>query len=121
MKTCAIKGGDFEIVLWAHHARGLEAEDASGIVGVVGVNVGRAAGDEKGDSTADFDGLIVEDPGHGAIDTEDGFVVFAMDMGNGVAGEGRNGEFKEIESAVGFVSSFEKSDAHLADADCLVH
>jgi hypothetical protein len=88
MTAVAIEGGDFEVILGTHYAGGLEAEDAGRGVHVVGVGVGCAAGDEKGDAAADFAGFVVEGPGHGAIDAEDSFVVFAMEVRKRDASEG---------------------------------
>jgi hypothetical protein len=121
MLVFEIEGGDFEVVLGAEDAGGLEAQDAGGEVRAVGVGVGRAAWDEEGNAAADLSGGVAESPGHDAIDAEDRLVVFAMNMGKGDAGEGRDGEFEQIEGATGFVAGLKEGDAHLADADRFVH
>jgi hypothetical protein len=121
MPVLEIEGGDLQIVLGAHHAGGLQAEDAARGVGGVSVRVGCAAGDEEGDAAADFIGFVEERPGHGAVDAEDGLVVFAMDVGKGDAMERRHDEFEKIEDAAGFVAGLKEGDAYLADADRFVH
>jgi hypothetical protein len=113
--------GDFEEILGAHDAGGLEAEDAGGGVGEIGKEVGRATGYEEGGAATDLSGLVEESPGHGAINAEDGLIVFAMKVGKGDASERGNGDFEEIENTTGFVAGLEEGDAHLADADRVVH
>src|SRR5258708_37467459 len=104
MAAAVIEGGDFEVVLGADHARGLQAEHAAGGVGGVSVRVWRAAGDEEGDAAADFGGLAGEGPGRGAVDAEGGLVGFAMDVGERDGMESRHCEFEEVEDAAGFVA-----------------
>jgi hypothetical protein len=99
----------------------MEAEDASGGVGEVGKEVGRATGYEEGGAATDLSGLVEEGPGHGAVDAEDGLIVLAVEMGKRNAGVGRDGDFEEIAGPAGFVARLEEGNAHLADADSIVH
>jgi hypothetical protein len=121
MPALEIEGGDFEVILGAHHAGSLQAEDAAGGVGGVSVRVWRAAGDEKGDAAANFVRFVVERPSQGPIDAEDGLVVFAVKVGKRDAMESRHDEFEKIEDAAGFVAGLKESNAHLADGDRFVH
>jgi hypothetical protein len=115
------EGGDFEVVLGPEDAGSMEAEESRRGVSIVGVEVGCAAGDDKGDAAADFVRLVMQGPGHGAVDAADGLVEVAMDVRKRDASEWREGEFDEVEGAEGFMAGLKKGDACLADADCFVH
>jgi hypothetical protein len=121
MTVVEVKGGQFEVVLWADHTGSMEAENSRRGVGVVGVEVGCATGDDKGDAAADLVRLATEGPGHGAVDAADGLIVAAMDVRKRDAREWRQGEFEEVEGAKGFMAGLKKGDAYLADADRFVH
>src|SRR6202012_4661498 len=65
--------------------------------------------------------ILLEEPRHRAVDAKDGFIVFTVDVGKRNASEWRDGQLEEIESIVGFVACSEEGNAHLADANRLVH
>ena len=117
----AVETGDFLVILGAHDARGLKAEDAGrGVVAIL-IEVRNAAWDVENNAFADWVGFVSEGPGHVTVDTEDGFVVFAVNMRNSDVDEGRDSEFEEVEDTASFVASLEEGDAHCAASNRFVH
>jgi hypothetical protein len=65
--------------------------------------------------------LLAKCPDHCAVDADDGFVVLTVDVRERGTCIGRDGELEEIAGVTGLMARLEESNAHLSDANRVVH